>query len=270
MRRAFLLTATLVATTPLTSIQGQSPPAIRTTPLLRYDRIGSGPPLLLVHGYGGCAATWQPFDSTFSTAYQLIIPDLPGHGGSPRPSGHYTSRYAAAELIRLLDSQGMSHVRAVGISAGGLALIHAMILRPDLFDRVILVGASYTFPPEARAVLRHTLSLDSVPPPVRTLWQGCATGGPGQLDWLVREFHGMGDSYHDMNLEPADLRKITTRLLIVHGDRDLFFPANIPTTLHLAVLNSALWIIPFGDHVPIMGKWNSAFREQAMAFFAAP
>ena len=271
MRTVSVLFVALLATGSPDGLLAQRPATTGTAaPLLRYDQIGSGPPLLLLHGFGGCAWTWGPFDSTLATRYQLIIPDLPGHGGSPRPAGVYTSRNAAQEVIRLLDSLKLPSVRAIGISAGGMALLHAMIERPDLFDRVIIVGAAGTIPPPARMILHHTTSLDSVPEPVRGLWRRCAEDRQEQLDWLVRQFHGIGDNYTDMNLGPRDLARIKARLLIVHGDRDAFFPADIPTAIHLAVPTSALWIVPFGDHVPIMGRWKGRFLEEATAFFDAP
>src|SRR6478609_6204809 len=73
MRLPLALTAALLTIVPPPLLRGQVSPSNRGgTPLLRYDRIGSGPPLLLLHGFGGCAQDWRLFDSTFRTKYQLI------------------------------------------------------------------------------------------------------------------------------------------------------------------------------------------------------
>jgi pimeloyl-ACP methyl ester carboxylesterase len=252
-------------------LQGQTVAAVRTpAPLPRFDRVGSGPPLLLLHGFGGCAQTMGFLTPGLQSTYELIIPDLPGHGGSPRPAGAYTHRAAAPEIIRLMDSLGLRRVRAIGISSGGMILLLAMIQRPDLFDRVIIVGATDHYPPEARVLQRATTSLAAMPPFVQGMYRSCARGGEEQIDWLLRQFRGMADDTTDMNLRPADLQKISSRLLIVHGDSDPFFPADIPAAIHRAVPNSALWIIPFGDHVPIVGRQTAPFLEVATAFFSRP
>ena len=58
------------------------------------------------------------------------------------------------------------------------------------------------------------------------------------------QFQGFADSHDDMNLTPADLAKIKARTLIVHGDRDEFFPVEIPVEMYRAIPGSQLWIVP--------------------------
>ena len=54
-----------------------------------------------------------------------------------------------------------------------------------------------------------------------------------------------------MNFNEQNLSNITARTLIVHGDRDPFFPVDIALSIYRSIPNSALWVIPNGDHVPI-------------------
>src|SRR5215467_12988917 len=49
---------------------------------LRYFVGGDGPPLVLVHGLGGSAANWGELVPLLAPSRRLIVPDLPGHGGS--------------------------------------------------------------------------------------------------------------------------------------------------------------------------------------------
>ena len=55
----------------------------------------------------------------------------------------------------------------------------------------------------------------------------------------------------DMNFTGPYLSTITARTLIVHGDRDDFFPVEIPLQMYRSIPSAALWIIPNGTHVPI-------------------
>jgi pimeloyl-ACP methyl ester carboxylesterase len=69
-----------------------------------------------------------------------------------------------------------------------------------------------------------------------------------------------------MNFTAPWLGAIRARTLIVHGDRDEFFPINIPVEMYRAIPGAALWIVPQGGHVPISGRNARAFQETALAF----
>ena len=59
---------------------------------LSFEQHGSGPAVVMIHGFGGSKAVWQPQIAEFSRRYRVIALDLPGHGDSPRPEGdqHYS------------------------------------------------------------------------------------------------------------------------------------------------------------------------------------
>jgi len=75
--------------------------------------------------------------------------------------------------------------------------------------------------------------------------------GDEQIRELRRQFHGFKDSYEDMNFTRPYLSTITARTLIVHGDRDDFFPVEIPLEMYRSIPDAFLWIVPQGGHVPI-------------------
>jgi pimeloyl-ACP methyl ester carboxylesterase len=57
-------------------------------------------------------------------SYQVIVPDLRGHGRSTNPAAAFTHRQAAADVLALLDRLGLQRVKAMGISTGGMTLLH--------------------------------------------------------------------------------------------------------------------------------------------------
>ncbi|HEX6669498.1 MAG TPA: alpha/beta hydrolase, partial [Gemmatimonadales bacterium] len=79
-------------------------------------------------------------------------------------------------------------------------------------------------------------------------------------------FHGFKDSYDDMTFTEPTLQSITARTLIVHGDRDLFFPIAIPVQAYEAIPRSYLWIVPNGSHVPIFEPQAREFQGLALPF----
>src|SRR5438093_11227843 len=82
---------------------------------MRYFVGGSGPPLVLVHGLGGAASNWTELAPLLAARHRLLVPDLPGHGGSsalPAVSGlePYADRVALlAEREELLPAPVCGH-----------------------------------------------------------------------------------------------------------------------------------------------------------------
>jgi pimeloyl-ACP methyl ester carboxylesterase len=233
---------------------------------LAYEEHGAGPALLLLHGFGGCGRDWQPLVPGLAAHYRLIIPDLRGHGGSTNPSGTFTHRQAALDMFELLNQLGIGEFRAMGISSGGMTLLHMATEQPRRVEAMILIGATTFFPEQARVIQRHTAAPDSLSPASLKKVRECAKRGDMQVRDLVRQFNGFKDSYDDMTFTEPTLHTITARTLIVHGDRDRFFPVSIPVQAYGAIPNSYLWIVPNGSHVPIFEPQAKQFEELALAF----
>jgi pimeloyl-ACP methyl ester carboxylesterase len=104
---------------------------------LRVFEGGEGRPLLLVHGYGGAAWNFDELAS-FLPGRRLIVPDLPGHGGSsPLPATPTLAGFADA-LAPLLD--GPTDV--LGHSLGGVVALRLAERHPELVRRVVLAAAA--------------------------------------------------------------------------------------------------------------------------------
>jgi pimeloyl-ACP methyl ester carboxylesterase len=102
-----------------------------SSPNLRFERRGEGPPLLLMHGLGSSLRVWDPVRPLLEAHMDIIALDLPGHGGSPPPSPQASSPGALALTIAaLLDRLGIQTAHLAGNSFGGwLALELAKIGR---------------------------------------------------------------------------------------------------------------------------------------------
>lgn len=235
----------------------QEDPVERTVRLNGIDMYvemhGAGEPLVLLHGFGGCAQTWDPFVDELAAYYRLIIPDLRAHGHSTGLAETFSHRQAASDVVALLDSLGIQRFKAMGISTGGMTLLHVATRQPERVGAMVLIGATYHFPEQAREMareLKRAMATDGAPG-ARAMFGECATRGEPQADSLLAKFISLKDSHDDMNLTADDLSAISVRTLIVHGDRDEFFPVEIPVEMYNAIPESELWIIPEGFHVPI-------------------
>ncbi len=75
---------------------------------------------------------------------------------------------------------------------------------------------------------------------------------------------GFATSDDDMAFTPPLLATIAARTLVVHGDRDPFYPVEMALELHRGIPESALWVVPYGGHGPIFGKNAPHFAEIAL------
>ena len=69
-----------------------------------------------------------------------------------------------------------------------------------------------------------------------------------------------------MNFTSPYLTTITASTLIIHGDRDRFFPVSIAMDMYTSIPHSYLWIIPNGRHVPIFRDMTEEFIKKALSF----
>lgn len=84
-----------------------------------YHVAGSGPPVFLLHPFPLDHEFWLPLAPSLSTRYQLIMPDLRGHGESALGHGPATMPKHAEDLRRLMDEVGATRPPMVGVSIGG-------------------------------------------------------------------------------------------------------------------------------------------------------
>ena len=233
-----------------------------------YEEYGIGKPLLLLHGFGGCVQNWHPFIVELSKHYRLIVVDLRGHGYSTNPENRFTHREAASDIFLLLEKLEIDSFSAMGMSTGGMTLLHMATSQPKRIDSMVLISATYYFPDQARAIMRRA-SFSTMPQQVQEMYRECAKRGDEQIRQLITQFNAFHENYDDMNFTAQRLSTITARTLVVHGDRDNFFPVEIPVNIYRSIPDAALWIIPNGDHVPIYDS-TVPFISTALRFLHEP
>lgn len=104
----------------------------------------SAPPLLLLHGFTGSSANWQPFFDAWGAHLRLIAVDLPGHGRAPAPAdpAQYTMQHVAAGLLALLDARGIERTHLLGYSMGGRLALYLASHHPDRIGKLVLESSS--------------------------------------------------------------------------------------------------------------------------------
>jgi pimeloyl-ACP methyl ester carboxylesterase len=89
-----------------------------TSPVLGFDRVGQGEPLLLLHGFGSTRDDFAGLLPVLALEFEVWSMDLPGHGTSPMIEGAPTVAALAAAVIADLDAHGLDRVHVLGNSLG--------------------------------------------------------------------------------------------------------------------------------------------------------
>jgi pimeloyl-ACP methyl ester carboxylesterase len=111
---------------------------------IRYLVGGDGPTLVLVHGWGGAASNFADLAPLLARRRRLLIPDLPGHGGSAAlPAARALAAYADA-VAAVCDAEHAETVDLLGHSLGGTVALRLAVRRPELVRRVVLAAAAGT------------------------------------------------------------------------------------------------------------------------------
>jgi pimeloyl-ACP methyl ester carboxylesterase len=232
-----------------------------------FEDRGGGAPLLLLHGGMGIGADWRHVFPEDPPGYRVIVPDLRGHGRSTNPSGTFTFRQCAQDVLALLDHLGIARTNAIGMSMGAKTLLHVATSRPEAVDAMVLVSATPRFPPPLRvAAAQFTReAFDRLSDAEKNALRLRHVHGDKQITALYDMTLGFATSETDMAFTQPQLATITARTLIVHGDRDPFYPVELAIELFRGIPDSALWVVPNGGHGPIFGSLAEPFRAAALA-----
>jgi 3-oxoadipate enol-lactonase len=87
-----------------------------------YEIRGKGPPVVLLHPFPCDHEFWDPVLPALESRYQLILPDLRGHGDSEIGEGPALMQKHVADIVRVVDRAGIGKAAFVGCSIGGYIL----------------------------------------------------------------------------------------------------------------------------------------------------
>ena len=231
---------------------------------LYFEVHGTGEPLLLLHGFSGSSQDWTPSLVQWGTEFQLILPDLRGHGRSGILSKPFRHEDAASDMFALLDHLKITACKGVGISAGGNVFLHMATKQPQRITAMVLVSATPYFPAQARAIMSQYA--DNLPEEQRETLRRRHPGGDEQIKAILASSTSFATSYDDLNFTPPLLSTIQARTFIIQGDRDPLYPVELSVEMARAIPNSRLWIVPNAGHGPVLGARWSEFIQASSAF----
>lgn len=172
--------------------------------------------IVFVHGYAGCAETWEFQINAFVKTFRVVAPDLRGHGQSDAPYTQYTMEELVGDLdamVRMLNLP--ERFVLVGHSFGGAVCVEYANQYPERIEKLILIATAGEYP-----LPKFSGWLFRIPTAVyRPFWKY-------RPRWNA-EIHVMKRMMLN-NLRKwkgwALLRNIQAETLVLTGERDTFFP----------------------------------------------
>src|SRR3954451_749437 len=246
-----------------------------------YRQAGeSGPVLLLIHGITGNAKQWDDVMPLLAQRYQVIAPDLLGHGESAKPRGDYSLGAYAAGIRDLLVALGHRRATVVGHSLGGGIAMQFVYEYPPFAERLVLVNSGGLgregHPPVRGASLPGSEIVLPLLAHTRVLGIGSALGAVVRrfglqagtdLAEMAKGYASLGDAaarqafVHTIRavIEPggqrvsANDRLYLTSLvpsLVMWGGNDPLIPVDHAEPAHRAMPGSRLTIFENAGHFP--------------------
>ncbi len=131
---------------------------------VRYADLGSGPPVLLIHGLGGSIESWTNNIEELAKTMRVFAIDLPGFGQSDKPKISYTIEFFRDFIVDFLKQLQIGKISMVGSSLGGHIAAEITINRPALAEKLVLTSPAGTLPRSFKgspALRRYVKVLDA-------------------------------------------------------------------------------------------------------------
>lgn len=105
---------------------------------------GEGPPLVLLHGFTGSAASWRAHSAVFSKKFKTLAIELLGHGTSDSPAdpARYRMEQCVEDLTAVFDRLGLRRLNLLGYSMGGRVALHVAAADSERIGTLLLESAS--------------------------------------------------------------------------------------------------------------------------------
>jgi esterase len=123
---------------------------------LHFRKVGSGPPILLLHGLLGSLDNWQPVAHRLADAFTVFALDLRNHGHSPH-SAEMSLDAFCADVEEFLRDHGLARAHLIGHSYGGRVVMQFALQWPDRVLRLVVADISPRAPDPARSASMRSM-----------------------------------------------------------------------------------------------------------------
>jgi pimeloyl-ACP methyl ester carboxylesterase len=186
-----------------------------------YERSGSGPRVVLLHGaFSGADAFTAQTPALVDGGFEVWVPERRGHARTADTDAPFSYAAMAEETIRFLDLAVGGPASLVGWSDGAVVSALVAMQRPDLVERLVLIGQYYDLPGAAETGLVAMLASLREDPPMALAgaYAELSPDGPGHFPVVFAKTIDMITT--EPRIPMSDLARIGAETLVLQGDRD--------------------------------------------------
>lgn len=234
-----------------------------------------GPPgadtLIFINSLGSDWRIWDKVANAFVNSHRVLRYDKRGHGLSDAPSGDYTMRDHAADLLALMDALKLKTATLIGISVGGMIAQAFALWQPDRVSGLVLcdtgarIGTHQSWADRIAALGQG--GIESIADAVLARWFTPAFDGAARAGWrnmLLRTplagYSGTCAALRDCDLRDA-VQAIAVPTLVLCGDQDTSTSPDLNRDLAARIPGAQFVLIAGAAHLPCL--------EQPAAVIAA-
>jgi 2-hydroxy-6-oxonona-2,4-dienedioate hydrolase len=262
----------VVALASAVALRGQAPPSKQVEVFgqkIHYLEMGSGSPVILLHGLGGDKSNWTFTAPVLAKTYHVYVPDQIGFGESDKPM----IDYRVGTLVDFLDGfykkLGITKATIVGNSLGGWTAAAFTLAHPDKVDRLVLVdSAGYSLAktgvqaPRELLQLLNPSTIDMEKALMRIILANKAMVTDGFAEMAFAEHMRKGDAYtidrfldsiqRNEDVVDGKLGAIKVPTLVVWGREDGLVPLSAGQMMGTEITGAQTVILDRCGHVPQM------------------
>jgi pimeloyl-ACP methyl ester carboxylesterase len=245
---------------------------------IAYLDIGTGPPVMLIHGFGGSMWQWEHQQHDVSQHFRTVTLDLPGSGLSDKPDIDYLPDQMLDFCVGFMDALHIEKATFVGNSMGAGLAIGMALTHPTRVDKLVLISGlpshvkaklisrSFKQVLESRApswlvsfgnwlfgglvtepVLKEIIHDHRLLTPAVLQRSNQNRRRPGIIKPLMAVRHAL--PHWESDFAPR-LGSITHPTMIIWGEYDRVFPTAVGEELHQRIQGSTFVTIPHAGHMP--------------------
>ena len=225
------------------------------------EDVGSGTPLVLVHGFLGSSEMWQPQINFFKDDFRVIVPALPGFGKSQTINSCDSIQGMARSILHSLNRKNIKKFHLMGHSMGGMVVQEMTRLASEKILKLICYGTGPrgNIPDrfETMDESRKKLKIDGLESTAHRIAKTWFIEGD-----KAKYFYLCSDAGKQTSIEATDnglvamknwsgvdeLKNIKNKTLIIWGDQDKAYNQNQVETLNKYIPDSELRIIKGCSH----------------------
>lgn len=242
-----------------------------------YKVVGTGDPVLLIHGLGGNHRGWEFQEEALAQQFQVIMPDLRGHGQTEvEELGVMISPDSFADdLNALIQFLGHERVHVVGHSLGGIVAQHFALRHPNRVNKLVLMGTTPKVTDDLIDVVYSWREAQVEGGQEAYFWTSLRSGysdewienNPEMVQHLKEKSEDVNEAgivAAGLGLASADftgrLPEIQAETMVIHGDDDRIVNPKMGELLHKKLPNSVMKVFKNCGHSPTVQEREELAR----------